>query len=85
MRQPTLPVGLNADGPYIRSPATIAAVHLKAFSAYAKANRSMMQFGSAGAGSGTHVTCLLLNSAIGVDITHVPYRSTAQAMPDMLA
>ena len=44
-----------------------------------------MQFGSAGAGSGTHVTCLLLNAATGIEVTHVPYRSTAQAMPDMLA
>jgi tripartite-type tricarboxylate transporter receptor subunit TctC len=34
-----------------------------------------MQFGSAGAGSATHMTCVLLNSAIGIDVTHVPYRS----------
>jgi tripartite-type tricarboxylate transporter receptor subunit TctC len=33
-----------------------------------------MQFGSAGVGSGTHVTCLLLNAAIGIEVTHVPYR-----------
>ena len=79
-------VGLIADGPYILIARNdLPAADLKEFSAYTKANRSTMQFGSAGAGSGTHVTCLLLNSAIGVDITHVPYRSTAQAMPDMLA
>jgi hypothetical protein len=54
-----------------KSRAPLPVADLKAFSAYTKANRSKMQFGSAGAGSGTHVTCLLLNSAIGVDITDV--------------
>jgi tripartite-type tricarboxylate transporter receptor subunit TctC len=80
------PVGLIAEGPYILiTRKDLPAADLKGFSNYAKANRSKMQFGSAGAGSGTHITCLLLNSAIGLDITHVPYRSTALAMPDMLA
>ena len=79
-------VGLIAEGTYIliaRNDLPVA--DFKEFSNYAKANRTRMQFASAGAGSGTHVTCLLLNSAIGVDVTHVPYRSTALAMPDMLA
>jgi tripartite-type tricarboxylate transporter receptor subunit TctC len=80
------PVGLIAEGPYILiTRKDLPATDLKEFSAYVKANRSKMQFGSAGAGSGTHITCLLLNSAIGINITHVPYRSTALAMPDMLA
>ena len=44
-----------------------------------------MQYGSAGIGSATHVTCVLLNYAIGVDITHVPYRGTGPALQDMIA
>jgi len=55
------------------------------FIAYAKANQAKMQYGSAGAGSATHVTCVLLNNAIGVDITHVPYRGTGPAMQDIIA
>ena len=43
-----------------------------------------MQFGSAGAGSATHMTCVLLNAAIGVEITHVPYRGTGPAMQDLM-
>jgi tripartite-type tricarboxylate transporter receptor subunit TctC len=43
-----------------------------------------MQFGSAGAGSATHMACVLLNSAIGIDVTHVPYRGTGPAMQDMM-
>jgi tripartite-type tricarboxylate transporter receptor subunit TctC len=58
---------------------------LQEFIAYAKANRSKMSFGSAGTGSATHMTCVLLNSAIGVEITHIPYRATTQAMQDILA
>src|SRR5262249_15570153 len=39
----------------------------------------------AGTGGSNHLACVLLNSAIGIDVTHVPYRSGAQAMQDMLA
>jgi tripartite-type tricarboxylate transporter receptor subunit TctC len=55
----------------------------KQFVTYAKANQSNMQFGSAGAGSATHLGCVLLNYVIGVNITHVPYRGTGPAMTDL--
>ncbi len=57
---------------------------LPAFIAHAKANQTKMQYGSAGAGSATHMTCVLLNAAIGVKITHVPYRGTGPAMQDLM-
>jgi tripartite-type tricarboxylate transporter receptor subunit TctC len=80
------PVGLIADASYILiTRSDFPASSLSEFIGYAKANRAKMQFGSAGAGSGTHITCLLLNFGIGVEITHVPYRSTAQGLPDLLA
>src|SRR5262249_41684220 len=53
--------------------------------AYTKANQSTMQFGSAGPGSPSHLACTLLNAAIGVRVTHVPYRSSGQAMQDTIA
>jgi tripartite-type tricarboxylate transporter receptor subunit TctC len=55
------------------------------FIAYAKANQGKMQFGSAGAGSGTHVCAVLLNVALGTKITHVPYRGAGPAMQDLIA
>jgi tripartite-type tricarboxylate transporter receptor subunit TctC len=55
------------------------------FAAYAKANQAKMQFSSAGVGSGSHLACALLNSALGLNVTHVPYRSSAQAMQDVIA
>jgi tripartite-type tricarboxylate transporter receptor subunit TctC len=57
--------------------------NLQGFVAYAKANQAKMQNGSAGAGSATHLGCVLLNYLIGVDITHVPYRGTSPAMQDL--
>lgn len=58
---------------------------LTEFVAYAKANDTKMQFGSAGPGSATHITCVLLNSAMGTNVAYVPYRSTTQAMQDLMA
>jgi len=57
---------------------------LQEFVAYTKANQAKMQYGSGGAGSATHLACVLLNSAMGVDVTHVPYRSAAIAIGDMI-
>jgi tripartite-type tricarboxylate transporter receptor subunit TctC len=43
-----------------------------------------MQFGSAGAGSTTHLACALLNARIGATVTHVPYRGSAPATNDLI-
>ncbi len=59
--------------------------NLSEFIAYAKANQAKMQYGSGGAGSTPHLACALLNAAIGVNITHVPYRGTGPATQDMIA
>jgi tripartite-type tricarboxylate transporter receptor subunit TctC len=58
--------------------------NLKEFVAYAKANQDKMQFGSAGAGSATHLGCVVLNSAMGTTIVHVPYKGTGPAMQDLI-
>ena len=58
---------------------------LKEFVAYAKENQAKMSFGSAGAGSATHLGCVVLNMALGTNITHVPYRGTGPAMQDLHA
>jgi tripartite-type tricarboxylate transporter receptor subunit TctC len=57
--------------------------NFKEFVAYAKQNQAKMQYGSAGAGSATHLGCVVLNATIGVEITHVPYRGTGPAMQDL--
>ena len=57
--------------------------NFKEFIAYAKANQAKMQYGSAGAGSATHLACVVLNSAMGTTIIHVPYKGTGPAMQDL--
>jgi tripartite-type tricarboxylate transporter receptor subunit TctC len=59
--------------------------NLQEFIAFAKANQDKMQFASAGAGSATHLGCVLLNAAAGINVTHVPYRGGAPAMQDLVA
>ena len=79
------PVGLIALTPAILvTRPDFPANDLREFVAYAKANQSKMLFGSGGAGSGSHIACLLLNTAIGVTVTHVPYRSSS-SRPDLMA
>ena len=79
------PVGLIAQVPIaLIARKDLPVKDFKEFVAYAKANQGKMQFGSAGAGSATHLGCVLLNYMIGVDITHVPYRGTGPAMQDLI-
>ena len=58
---------------------------LKEFTSYARVNQVKMQYGSAGVGSGSHLACAQLNAAIGIDVTHVPYRGSPPAMQDLIA
>ena len=58
---------------------------LREFVTYAKANHAKMQFGSGGAGSSSHIGCVVFNHLIGVKVTHVPYRGSALASQDLLA
>ena len=79
------PVGLTTESPRILVVRKDLPVkNLQEFIAYVKANQSRMQFGSAGVGSGTHIPCVMLNLAIGVDVTHVPYRGAGPVMQDLI-
>jgi tripartite-type tricarboxylate transporter receptor subunit TctC len=79
-------IGLIAEAPPILiTRKDLPVDDLKQFAAYAKTNQSKMQFASGGAGSGAHITCVLLNSALGLNITHVPYRGTSTAYPDLIS
>jgi tripartite-type tricarboxylate transporter receptor subunit TctC len=79
------PVGLASESPRILiARKDLPAQSLQEFIAYVKANQSKMQFGSAGVGSGTHLPCVLLNTAMGVNVTHVPYRGEAPVQQDLI-
>ena len=51
--------------------------NLAEFIAYTKANQEKLQYGSPGAGSSSHLACALFTAAIGVKVTHIPYRTGA--------
>ena len=53
--------------------------------AYAKKNPGKLAFGSAGLGTSTHMRIEAFKAAAGVDILHVPYRGSADALNDLLA
>ncbi|HEY5216653.1 MAG TPA: tripartite tricarboxylate transporter substrate-binding protein [Pseudolabrys sp.] len=80
------PVALIADVPIallVRK--DLPAKDLKEFVAYSKENQAKMQYGSAGAGSATHLGCVVLDTAMGTKIIHVPYKGTGPAMQDLVA
>src|SRR5215470_4043834 len=80
------PVALVAEQPIVLiARRDYPANNLQDFVAYAKANQAKMQYGSAGVGSAVHLACALLNAAIGVEITHLPYRGGNPAMQDLIA
>jgi tripartite-type tricarboxylate transporter receptor subunit TctC len=80
------PVALIAETPLVLiARKDLPVDDLPQFMAYARANQASMQFGSGGAGSATHIACALLNAAIGIGPTHVPYRGGAPALQDLMA
>ena len=80
------PLGLAVESPRVLIvPKDFPPNTLPEFIAYVKANQDKMQFASAGAGSASHVSCILLNAMLGVNVTHVPYRGLGPAMQDLIA
>jgi len=57
---------------------------LKDFVAAAKANPGKLNFSSAGVGSGTHFNLEKLKIALGIDVVHVPYKGTPEAIGDTI-
>jgi tripartite-type tricarboxylate transporter receptor subunit TctC len=80
-----VPVLLIAEQPImLMTRGDFPANNLAEFIDYAKTNQAKLQFDSGGPDSATHLGCLLVNSAIGVTITHVPYRAAALGLQDMI-
>jgi tripartite-type tricarboxylate transporter receptor subunit TctC len=80
------PIGLIAVQPELLAVRKdFPANSLKEFVAYAKANERKLNMGHAGVGSVSYVGCLLLNSAIGIKPTLVPFTGTAPVMNAILA
>jgi tripartite-type tricarboxylate transporter receptor subunit TctC len=59
--------------------------NVKELTALAKANPGKLNYASSGNGSIVHLTTELYKTQAGVFITHIPYKGTALAIPDMIS
>jgi tripartite-type tricarboxylate transporter receptor subunit TctC len=58
---------------------------MKELIAYAKARPGQLSFASAGPGSTSHFSGELFKRMAGIEMTHVPYKGTGPALPDLLS
>jgi tripartite-type tricarboxylate transporter receptor subunit TctC len=80
-----MPVALVASGPYV------LVVHpdlpvssVRELVAAAKAQPGKIDYASSGNGSAQHLVTALFATMAGIDLTHVPYKGSGQAMQDLL-
>lgn len=66
-------------------PLTSKATTVKEFIELAKANPGKLNFGSAGIGGIPHLSGERFQALAGIKMTHVPYKGTALAIPDLIA
>ena len=57
---------------------------LKEFIDYVKAHPGELNYGSSGVGSAHHLSMEALKAALGLQMTHIPYRGTGQSVPALL-
>ena len=65
--------------------ASVPAKTVAEFLAYAKANPGKLNYASAGHGSSSHLAMAYFASLAGLDMVHIPFKSTADANNDVLA
>ena len=80
------PVTLTGSTPHliVAHPST-SITSIRELIAHAKANPGKLSFPSAGNGTTPHIAGELFLSMAGVKMVHIPYKSTGQSMPDLLA
>ena len=80
------PVTLVSASPYVIAVnPKVPAANVRDLVAYAKANPGKLTFGSSGTGAASHLAGELFKSLAGIDMLHVPYKGTGQAVTDLLA
>jgi len=79
------PVAMIGVSPFVLIGTTqVAATTLKDFVALAKAKPGSLSYASAGTGTLAHLAGELFKSKAGIEVTHVPYRGSAQSMIDLM-
>jgi tripartite-type tricarboxylate transporter receptor subunit TctC len=84
-RKDFAPIGLigNAPNSLVVHP-SFPAKTIAELVAYAKANPGKVNFGSAGAGTVSHITGEYFAASAGIKLVHIPYKGTGPALTDLL-
>lgn len=78
-------IGLVTDVPMtIVARSTLPAKNMQELLSYIKTNKDKVTYANAGIGSASHLCGMLFQTAVGVDLTTVPYKGTGPAMNDLL-
>ncbi len=79
------PIGMIGATPNVLVvDANLPVKNFQEFVAYLNANKGKVSYGSAGAGSLTHLTMELLKQKLGTPMVHIPYRGIAPALTDTM-
>jgi tripartite-type tricarboxylate transporter receptor subunit TctC len=81
--QPIVPVASTTNVLAVNPALPVSSV--AEYIALAKAKPGSINFSSAGVGSSAHLAGELFKSMAGINITHVPYKGTADAVRDLVA
>jgi tripartite-type tricarboxylate transporter receptor subunit TctC len=80
------PVTLVSASPYVvTANPKVQASNMAELIALAKKNPGKLSYGSSGTGAASHLSAELFKSMAKVDLLHVPYKGTGQALTDLLA
>lgn len=81
-----LPITMGTEGPTaLVVSANVPAKTLPEFIAYAKVNPGKLSYASSGVGSPHHFAGAYFTDLTGIDMAHVPYKGSSQAVADVVA
>jgi tripartite-type tricarboxylate transporter receptor subunit TctC len=84
-RKDFTPIGLIANSALvILVHPSLPATNVRELIALAKAQPGKINYASAGNGSGIHLSTVLFAVSAGIELTHIPYKGTGQALTDVI-
>lgn len=79
------PITMAARGPLVLTVhQSLPVQNAKELIAWAKANPGKLNFASFGVGTSSHIYAVAFAKNAGIEVTHVPYKGTAEAARDLL-
>ena len=80
-----MPVSLIASAPlFLAVHPKVQAETFDDFIALAKSKPGVLNYGSSGIGSAHHLTAEAMKAALGISMTHVPFRGSSQSVPALI-